>query len=82
MSEYAKIALIVFIPYLVLGVLLFFTWRNPRRQFFIFWPIILAVPLWLAFEEGWKTRYLVQIGIILFFWMVAGFKLFQKTTKQ
>jgi hypothetical protein len=78
----AKIALIVLTPFLVLGVLLFFTRRNPGRQFFILWPIILAVTLWLGFGDCWKTRDFVRLGIILFFWVMAGFRLLHKTTKQ
>jgi len=80
MIDFAKMALIVFTPFLVGCVLLFFTRRNPRRQFFILWPTILAASLWLGYEHGWKTRYFVQLGVILFSWIMAGFAL-QKHTK-
>jgi hypothetical protein len=46
------------------------------------WPIILAVTLWLGFDGGWMTRHFVQLGMMLFFWMLAGINLLQKIKKQ
>ncbi len=82
MSDYAKIALIVLTPYLVFGVLLFFTRRNPRLQFFILWPVILAVWIWLGFRHGWQTFDFVQLGIMLFLCVIGGIGIFLKAAKK
>jgi hypothetical protein len=79
MSDYAKIALIVATPFLIFGGLLFFTRGNPRRRFYIVWPVILGVSCWLGFSHGWETRDFVQLGLMLFWCLASGIMTFRKT---
>ena len=82
MNESIKIAALVLTPYLVLGALFYFTRRDPKRQFYVLVPILVAVNLWLGFSNDWRISDFFGLGTVILSGLVGGFLLFRPPVKK
>jgi hypothetical protein len=67
MNDFVRIALIVVLPFLVVGggAFLLAQFLRPKAQLLLWMPIIIAVDIWLGFEDGWKSVDFILLGAIL-----------------
>jgi hypothetical protein len=73
-SDSIKIALGVFVPFLIFGGLIFLTSRlNRKRQILILIPVLLAADIWLGISNVWRWDDWLQLGITLFIAIAGGF---------
>lgn len=77
MTESAKISMMVLLPFLIVGGLVFLTWRNQKRQLFILVALLFGVDVWLGFADHWKAADIVQLGITLFVGIVGSLLVFR-----